>query len=231
MSKQKTDDTIVNVEEVYGKAESFFEKNRKSIYIGGGAIVAAIAGFLIYQFAFKAPKEMEAKNAIFKAIQYQELDSASLALNGGDDFMGFEEAAAKYDGTKAGMQAHYWCGVNYRDMGEFEKAIEHFKKADFDDEAIGVIALGNIGDCYVQLGNMEEAASYLTKAAKRASSSDSRNFNAPIYLLKAAKVNMELNQMDKAKSLLEEVKDNYDNKSQEWAEATRLLAMLKAREL
>jgi hypothetical protein len=42
---------------------------------------------------------------------------------------------------------------------------------------------------------------------------------------------MELNQMDKAKSLLEEVKDNYDNKSQEWAEATRLLAMLKAREL
>ena len=132
MSKNNNDDTIVNVQEVYGKAESFFEKNRKSIYIGGGVIVAAIAGFLVYQFAIKGPKETEAQNAIFKAIQYQEIDSASMALNGGPDFAGFEEIATKYSGTKAGMVASYWCGVNYRDMGEFEKAIQHFKNADFE---------------------------------------------------------------------------------------------------
>jgi predicted negative regulator of RcsB-dependent stress response len=230
MSKNNNDDTIVNVQEVYGKAESFFEKNRKSIYIGGGAIVAAIAGFLVYQFAIKGPKEAEAQNAIFKAIQYQEIDSASMALNGGPDFAGFEEIATKYSGTKAGMVASYWCGVNYRDMGEFEKAIEHFKNADFDDETIGIISMGNIGDCYVQVGNLEEAASWLDKAAKRAASSKSKNFTAPQYMLKAAKVNMELNKNDRAKSFLQDIKDNYDNKSAEWGEATRLLAMLTARE-
>jgi predicted negative regulator of RcsB-dependent stress response len=230
MSKNNNDDTIVNVQEVYGKAESFFEKNRKSIYIGGGVIVAAIAGFLVYQFAIKGPKETEAQNAIFKAIQYQEIDSASMALNGGPDFAGFEEIATKYSGTKAGMVASYWCGINYRDMGEFDKAIEHFKNADFDDETVGIIAIGNIGDCYVQLGNLEEAASWLDKAAKRASSSSSKNFTAPQYMLKAAKVNMELNKNDRAKSFLQDIKDNYDNKSAEWGEATRLLAMLTARE-
>jgi tetratricopeptide (TPR) repeat protein len=231
MAKQNVDDTIVNVEEVYGKAESFLDKNRKPLMIGGGVIMAAIAGFFAYEFLIKAPKEKEAANSIWKAIQYQEMDSASLALNGGADFDGFETIAEKYDGTKTGKVAHFWCGVNYRDMGEYEKALEHFKQADFDDEALGVMALGNVGDMYVQLGNNEEAASWLEKAAKRAGSSMSRNYLAPQYILKAAKVNMELGRDDRAKSLLKDAVDNYDNKSQEWAEATRLLAMLRAKEL
>ena len=231
MAKQNVDDTIVNVEEVYGKAESFLDKNRKPLMIGGGVIVAAIAGFFAYEFLIKAPKEKEAANSIWKAIQYQELDSASLALNGGADFDGFEAIAEKYDGTKTGKVAHFWCGVNYRDMGEFEKALEHFKQADFEDEALGVLALGNVGDMYVQLGNNEEAASWLEKAAKRAGSAASRNYLAPQFILKAAKINMELGRDDRAKSLLKDAVDNYDNKSQEWAEATRLLAMLRAKEL
>jgi tetratricopeptide (TPR) repeat protein len=238
MAKQNVDDTIVNVEEVYGKAESFLDKNRKPLMIGGGVIVAAIAGFFAYEFLIKAPKEKEAANSIWKAIQYQELDSASLALNGGADFDGFEAIAEKYDGTKTGKIAHFWCGVNLRDEGKYQEALEHFKKADFDDEALGVIALGNVGDMYVMLsageeGNaqLEEGAAWLEKAAKRAGSSASRNYLAPQYILKAAKVNMELGRDDRAKSLLKDAVDNYDNKSQEWAEATRLLAMLRAKEL
>ncbi len=230
MSTQKNDNTTIGVQEVYGKAESFFEKNRKAFLIGGGGIVAILAGFLAYQFLIKGPKEKEANNAIWKAIQMQEIDSSAAALNGGPDYSGFEEVAQKYDGTKAGKVAHYWCGINYRDMGEYEKALEHFKKADFDDEAVGVIALGNVGDMYVQLGNIEEGASWLEKAAKRAGASDSRNFTAPQYILKAAKAYIELGKEDKAKSLLQDAVENYDNRSQEWGEATRLLAMLKARQ-
>lgn len=230
MSTQKNDNTSTDMQEVYGKAESFFEKNRKAFLIGGGGLLAVIAGFLAYQFLIKNPKEKEANNAIWKAIQMQEIDSTDAALNGGPDFAGFEEIATKYDGTKAGKIAHYWCGINYRDKGEFQAALDHFKKADFDDQAVGVLAIGNVGDMYVQLGNFEEGASWLEKAAKRAGSSDSRNFTAPQYLLKAAKVYIELGKDDKAKSLLQDAVDNYDNRSQEWGEATRLLAMLKARQ-
>lgn len=228
---KKTDDTILNVEEVYGKAESFFDKNRKPIMIGGISILVLVAGFFAYQLLIKAPKEKEAANASWKAIQYQEIDSAALALNGGPDFDGFEQIAEQYSGTKAGKIAHYWCGINYRDMGDYEKALEHFKQADFDDENLGVLALGNVGDMYIQLENIEEGASYLEKAAKRANSATGRNYLAPQYLLKAAKANMELGRDDKAKNLLKDVVDNYDNKTQEWGEATRLLAMLRAKEL
>lgn len=229
MAKQNIDDTILNVQEVYGKAESFMEKNRKPLMIGGGAVLAIVVGFIAFQFLYKAPKEREAANASWKAFQYQELDSAALALNGAGDFAGFEEVAEQYSGTKNGKIAHYWCGINYRDMGEYEKALEHFKKADFDDEALGVIAMGNVGDMYVQLGEMEEGASWLEKAAKRAGTSESRNFTAPQYLLKASKVYIELGKDERAISLLKDLTDNYDTKSQEWGEGTRLLAMLKAR--
>ncbi|MFY8137419.1 MAG: tetratricopeptide repeat protein [Flavobacteriales bacterium] len=229
MAKQTTDDTILNVQEVYGKAESFMDKNRKPVMVGGGIIIAAIVGFFAYQFLYKAPKEKEAANASWRAFQFQEVDSAAVALNGAADFAGFEEIANKYSGTKTGKIAHYWCGINYRDMGEYEKALEHFKQADFDDEALGVISMGNVGDMYVQLGNNEEGASWLDKAAKKAGSSAGRNYLAPQYILKASKVYMELGQDDRAISLLKDLTDNYDNKSQEWGEGTRLLAMLKAK--
>ncbi|MEZ4801000.1 MAG: tetratricopeptide repeat protein [Flavobacteriales bacterium] len=229
MAKQNNDDTILNVQEVYGKAESFMDKNRKPLMYAGTAILVVVVGFLAYQFLYKAPKEQEAANASWRAFQYQEIDSVSMALNGAADFSGFEEVAEQYSGTKNGKIAHYWCGINYRDQGEYEKALEHFKKADFDDEALGVISMGNVGDMYVQLGELEEGASWLEKAAKKAGTSESRNFTAPQYILKASKVYIELGKGDRAISLLKDLTDNYDNKSQEWGEGTRLLAMLKAR--
>jgi hypothetical protein len=41
---------------------------------------------------------------------------------------------------------------------------------------------------------------------------------------------MELGKNDKAKGLLQQVTDNYDSKSQEYGEAAKLLAMLKAQD-
>jgi hypothetical protein len=80
---------------------------------------------------------------------------------------------------------------------------------------------------YIQLGNIEEGASWLDKAAKQANSSDSRDFTGPFYGLKAAKAFIELNDTKKAANLLEYILDNYDKKTPDGMEAAKLLAFIK----
>ena len=230
MAKQNVDDVAVNVGDVYTRTEQFVDKNRKSFAIGLGAIAIAFIGFFAYQYLYKNPREKEASNALWKAQQWMEMDSTALALSGDGEFDGFEAIIENYSGTKAARLAHYYAGIITRDNGEYEVALNHFKEADFGDETVGVLAIGNAGDMYVQVENLEEGAKWLEKAAREASSAESKDFLAPYYSLKAAKVYMELGKNDKAKGLLQQVTDNYDSKSQEYGEAAKLLAMLKAQD-
>jgi tetratricopeptide (TPR) repeat protein len=233
MSKQETkkEETIVDVQKVYTNAEMFLEKNRKALSIGLGAIALIIGGFFAYQFLYIKPKEAEASNAIIKADLWVESDSLELAVNGNADFEGYEAIAEKYGNTKVGMRAHFWTGVYYRDVkADYATALEHFKQADFEDEAVGIAVIGNIGDMNIMLGNIEEGASWLEKAAKRANSSASRDYTGPLYNLKAAKAYLELNKNDKAINLLQFVVDNYAKTSPEYGESEKLLAYLKAME-
>lgn len=225
----KKEESAINVGDLYTKTEMFVDKNRKILFGALGGVALLFVGFFGWEYLYKAPREEKAANAIWRAEQYFEIDSLDIALNGGDDFQGFEAIANEYSGTKVADRAHYYLGVIYREKGDFQTALDHFRKADFGDQTIGTIAMGNVGDMYVQLGNFDEAASWLEKAGRRAAGDQSRNFLAPVYMIKASKVYMELGKDDKAIGLLQNVTDDYDSKSSEYQEAAKLLAMLKAR--
>jgi FimV-like protein len=232
MAKQenKGADTIVDVQQVYTKTEMFLENNRKPMMMGLGAIVLVVGGFFAYQYLYKKPKETEAANAIYMADLYSGMDSLEWAVMGHDGSMGYEEIAQNFKGTLVGKRANYWCGVYQRDIKlDYNKALEYFKESDFDDNSVGVMATGSVGDMYIQLGNNEEGASWLEKAAKQANNSESRDFTGPMYGLKAAKAYLELGDNKKAASLLEYVLDNYDKKQTEGMEAAKLLAYIKAK--
>jgi len=232
MSKEETkkEETLVDIQQVASKTEMFFEENRKSITIGMSVIVLVLGGFFAYQFLYKKPKEVEASNAAIRADLLVEMDSLRLAVMGDANFEGYEAIAANYSGTKVADRAHFWCGVYYRDVAkDYATALDHFKQVGFSDEALSVEVTGCIGDMYVMNNNLEEGASWLEKAAKQANNSASRDFTGPLYNLKASKVYMELGQDDKAIALLQYVVDNYDKRSQEYGEAEKLLAFLKAK--
>jgi len=230
MAKEKKEEVLVNVEEVYTKTERFVDKHRKSLIGLLGVIALLFAGFFAWQYLYKNPREKEAANALWRAQQWMEMDSTAMALNGDGEFDGFESIIENYSGTKAEALAHYYTGIIYRDNGEYESALNHFKESDFSDETVGVLAMGNVGDMYVQLDNLEDGAKWLDKAGREAAGADSRDFLGPIYLLKGARVYMELGKNDKAKGLLQQITDNFDSKSQEYGEAAKLLAMLKAQD-
>lgn len=233
MAKQdkKGNDTIVDVQEVYTKTELFLENNRKPLMIGVGVIAALIGGYFAYQFGYKKPKEAEASNAIYMADLYSEMDSLEWAINGHDGSLGYLQIAQDYSGTLVGKRANYWCGVYYRDIKlDYQQALDFFKKADFEDNTVGVLATGAVGDMYIQLGQTEEGASWLEKAAKQANNSDSRDQSGPYFGLKAAKAYLELNDTKKAQSLLEYILDNYDKKQPEGMEAAKILAFIKSKQ-
>lgn len=232
MSKKETvkkSEPIVDVQQVYDNTEAFFEKNRKPLMVALIAVAVGFTGFFGYQYGIKKPKEAKANNAIMYAELWVDKDSLEWAFAGKDGIEGFEAIAANYSGTKAAERANFWCGVYYRDIKkDYATALEYFKKADFNDEAIGIEVTGCIGDMYIMQGNIEEGASWLDKAVKKANNSKSRDFTGPIYGLKAAKAYLELGKNDRAKTLLQYIVDNYDKKGGEYGEAEKLLAYVKA---
>ena len=52
-------------------------------------------------------------------------------------------------------------------QGDYNNAIEYFKKYTNDDKVLAPLALGLIGDCYLELGDQQNAVSYYEKATKK----------------------------------------------------------------
>lgn len=206
MAKKKaSDEPILDVQEAYSKTESYIESNKNTLFIIAGAIFVLFAGYFGFTRLYLYPQEKEAAELIWKAEYYFEKDSLDLALYGDGNHFGFLEIADNYSLTRYGTLANYYIGLIYLQQGEYDLAIEHLKDGQPDDEIAGSIAIGAIGDCYVALGDYEQALAQFNKAA----SYSANQFTAPIYMKKAAAVYEELGNYSKALSLYKDIKKKY----------------------
>ena len=183
MSKQTNDNNepLVDVQEVYSKTENFIDNNKKRLSIAFLSILVIVGGYLGYKEFIIAPMEIEAQTEMFMAEKYFEQDSLVKAMNGFGDHYGFIDIIENYGGTKSANLAHYYLGICYRNTGEYEYAIEELKSFSSDDIIISTMAIGAIGDCYMEQNDIENAISYYEKAAKK----NANNLTSPIYLFKA----------------------------------------------
>jgi hypothetical protein len=171
----------LDIGEVYTRTELFFEKNKKAVSIGVTAVLVVVLGVLGYKKFIAEPKAEEARNAIWKAEYYFEIDSLDLAMNGDGNFMGMQAIADAYGSTPSGELAHFYMGTILLQKGDHQGAIDHYKEADLDDEVLRVMAVGNQGDALVELGKVDEAVAQFEKAADMVNS----EFTTPMYLMKA----------------------------------------------
>ena len=207
--KNDQEEVIVDVKEVYTKTEMFVDRNRKTLTIVIGAAAVILIGFYAYRLLVVKPKEDKATEEIWKAEQYFEIDSLDLALVGDGLYPGLEDIVSDYAGTKAADRANYELGIISRDRGNFEEAIAYFEQADLDDDVVSVLSITNIGDCYVELGNTEEAVKHFEKAISKSKGTDAESFTAPMVMFKAAIAYMDLDQKDKAAKYFEKIVENY----------------------
>jgi tetratricopeptide (TPR) repeat protein len=201
----KTEDQFAQIEETLSKTEQYIEDNQKSLTIIVCAIVAVIALFIGYQNLYLAPIEKEAQAEMFMAELYFQKDSFNLALNGDGQYLGFLDIADEYGITKAGKLANYYAGLSYLNTGEFENAIEYLGDFSSDDIILASLALGCIGDAYMELLDTDNALSYYEDAA----SYTDNEFTTPRYMLKQARIHESNGDYDDALALYKEIEANY----------------------
>jgi tetratricopeptide (TPR) repeat protein len=204
-TNQNTGEPLEGVQEIYTKTEAFFENNKKSFAIGGGVIALLIGGFFAYTKFYKEPREIESSSQIWKSEFYFEKDSLDRAINGDDNYMGLDEIAKSYNGSKSAELANYYMGISYLKKGEYELAINYLEKTSLEDEIVGAMAKGAIGDAYVELGDNEKAISSFEKAV-----SHSKNIlTTPMFLKKLGIVYEEVGKKDKALESYKRIKDDF----------------------
>jgi TolA-binding protein len=196
------DAALVNTQH---KVEDFFTKNKKNLVVALIAIVAIIGGYIGMKKFVIEPKEAEAQSEIFRAQYYFEIDSFALALKGDGKFKGFADIASEYSGTKAGNLANYYAGICLLRTGDYAGAIESLKDFSTDNEIIGPLAAGLLGDAYVETQDLEKGASQYLKAARLTKN----KLTAPVFFKKAGVVYEELGQYGDAVDAYKSIKTDY----------------------
>lgn len=169
MTKHKNEEGKLNVEEALTSSEAFLSKNKKGIIGGFIAVVAIIAGVLVYTNLYAAPKELKAQEAIFLGEEYFSKGMYELAVKGDSiTFPGLIAVADEYSGTKSANLANYYIGVSFQKMAQYEEAIKYLEKFNAVDEMVYSTSLLALGNCYAEVDQLDKAISTLKKAASTA---------------------------------------------------------------
>lgn len=213
-----TADVFESLDESASKTEEFISKHQKTI-LGGVVVIAVLAlGYLGYQNLVLAPQELEASEEMVQAQRFfdnaVEADTKkmkdslyTLSLDGGRGKLGFVAISDSYGSTKTGNLANYYAGMAYLELRNFKKAIAHLDEFKGEDKILSTIALGSIGDAFLELDQKSEALTYFEKAAK----ANANSFVTPKFHLKAAQTAIELNEIKKAEKHLQAIKNNFPN--------------------
>jgi tetratricopeptide (TPR) repeat protein len=210
----------------------YYEQNKKLVTYVGGGLALVIAVFCFFKLYYLPEQEKEAVNEIFWAENLFAQDSFNLALKGGlmvmsadgqKQMKGFELIADEYSITNTGSLANYYAGVCYLRLGQFERAIEFLGKYNGSDDVIAPIAVGAIGDCYMELNRIDDAVKYYSKAANKSKN----NFTGPLYLKKAGLANELKGDFSGALNVYERIQKEFP-KSSEAQDIDKYIAKVKA---
>lgn len=213
-------DNLKTVENVLSKSEAFIEKYQKQILYGVGVVVLVVLAILAFRNWYLVPRENNAETKLAACQNYFAVDSFRVALNGDgtENCIGFKGVIDEYGMTKSANLANAYAGVCSYKLKDYNNAIKYLEKFSGKDVNIAPSITGLIGDCYVELGKVEDGIKYFMKAA------DSENeMISPIYLKKAAIAYESKGDYKKAIEVYTKIKDEYA-RSQEASDIDRYIA-------
>ncbi|MGB5553064.1 MAG: tetratricopeptide repeat protein [Flavobacteriaceae bacterium] len=209
-----TAEVFSTLDESASKTEAWVASNQNYILGVIGVIAVAVLGYLAYNQFVQNPKNAEATNELLYPQQYFEealnngvaKDSLfTLALEGAEGKYGFLDIIEEYPGTKAANLASYSAGMAYLNMNKYQEAIDHLEDFSSEDDILGPLAKGGLGDAFMQLGQPEDALGYYEKALALSNN----EYTTPKYLYKAGVTALELKQNDKALKFFQRIKDEF----------------------
>ena len=216
----KEDQNLENVQEALNTTSAWIEKNQNKLTWAVTIIVAVVVGVLALNTYVIKPKAVEVSNENAKAVTYFMQGDWEKALNGDDaECIGFQAIADEYKMYQGGKLAALYAGVCYYQLGQYEDAAAYLSKFSANDLTIEPAALQLLGDAYVQMEEYDKAAKAFEAAAK-----SGNDLIAPMSLMKAGKVYLELGNNAAAKKAFETVKAQYPT-SAETQDADKYIAI------
>jgi tetratricopeptide (TPR) repeat protein len=225
MAKEKElqgDKNIQAVEHALSKTEQFIEKNQKVLMYVVAGIILLVGGYMAFKKFYIAPRDKDAQAQMFNAEKYFEKDSLKLALNGDGNHTGFLDIIDEYGMTQSADLAHYYAGMCYLKLGQYQEAIDQLESFDGDDQIVSSMAIGAIGDAQMELGDNEKALKSYLKAADN----NDNLFTTPLFLMKAGLTYELMGNYAEAKKLYERIQKDYF-KSFESREIEKYIARAK----
>ena len=216
----KEDQNLENVQEALNTTSAWIEKNQNKLTWAVTIIVAVVVGVLALNTYVIKPKAVEVSNENAKAVTYFMQGDWEKALNGDDaECIGFQAIADEYKMYQGGKLAALYAGVCYYQLGQYEDAAAYLSKFSANDLTIEPAALQLLGDAYVQMEEYDKAVKAFEAAAK-----SGNDLIAPMSLMKAGKVYLELGNNAAAKKAFETVKAQYPT-SAEAQDADKYIAI------
>jgi len=199
-------ESAIEVNEAFANAATTWKKIQKPVTALVIGIIIGIAAWFGYQEYIMKPKEEKAAEAIYKAEQYFAMDSSRLVLNGDGQSKGVLNIISNFGGTKAANLAHYYAGVSYLKLGEFEKAITQLKDFSTNAKQIQLLAYGCLGDAYSEVNKKDDAIAAYKNAAN---AFEKDEINSSEYLFRAALLSETTGKTKEALDLYKELKTKY----------------------
>lgn len=215
MAKTKQETTFleedIDLQESYGKVENFINEN-KGLVIGiVGGLTLLIVGFFGFNNIYLPSQEKEAQAQMFVAQKSFESEQYQEALDGKDGYPGFLEIIDSYGSlTKANELAHYYAGISYLNLKKFDEAIQYLSNFSSDDRVVNAMALGAMGDAYMELGQKDNGLKYYKKAANYSNN----ELTSAMFLMKAGAATELAGNLEEAKSLYTQIKSKYPESQQ-----------------
>lgn len=221
---KKAEENLEAVEGALTRSEMWLEKNSKTLVIVIAAIVVVVLAFFAYHRFVQIPKTEQAQAEMFMAEKFFADSDYQKALDGDGNYAGFLEIADNYKSTKPGKLAAYYAGMSYLHLKDFDNAITYLQKFKGKDEFAAALAVGAIGDAYLEKGDVKKAISKYEEAAKMRTNA----VTTPAFLLKAGLAYELDNNFNSALTVYQKIKKDFPD-SNEAREVEKYISRVKAR--
>lgn len=208
--KNEGDERLESIETTLSNTELFIVRNQKAIIVILSVLIIAVLAVFGVKKYYLEPREKKAQEAIYHAEQYFENDNFASALKGDGNYMGFVDVISEFGGTKTANLAKYYAGICCLNSGDFNEAINYLKDHKGNDIIVASLALGAMGDAYMELDNVTEAAKCYESAALKSANS----FTSPMYLLRAGMAYEIAGNYQKAVDVYKMIKADYPNSNE-----------------
>lgn len=227
-----TAEVFNTLDEGASRTEEWAVKNQKYIIGVVAAVAIAVLAYLAYKKLVVEPKQKDAMNEMYTAKKYYDdavsgVSSDSLykmALDGGEGKYGMLDIINNYGGTDAANQASYYAGMSYLNLKDYENAIKHLGNFSTEEKITNPMSKGAIGDAFIQLNQLPEGLDYYEKAFK----ANVNEYTTPLFLMKAARIAIRLEQNQKAFDYLTRITSEFST-SAEAKDAEVLLGMVEVK--